>query len=331
MPARRWKRIVLLLAACAVSPAPGGDAGGRVPDRRVRVQADWQVGSEYRYRATWQREITRWELPGRELIAIEHTGEVQVRVVRRSGAGYELRWEPTLAPGSADPAPVARGDVQAGGYELWRYGLSLALDLALDPSSQDRRVTLVNGGRVEAALTRRRNELLRGLLGGAVGAGPEDTQRDTPPVNATAVVPYVAPLFYCSQLDLNVAEPERWSEAIPFPGTSDTVSIEYRREVVDFDPRSPRVRVKTVTQPDAARWDEILRREVARRKLPETVAEALGQSLLRFETDCTVDRRSGWPVTIEQRWGGSTKAYAGSDLVRFELVEPGAPQPPPRK
>jgi len=329
MRLHRSAPLLVLLSVCTVSNAGGGGAGDR-KEGRLTLPTEWRVGSQYRYRAAWNREITKWSLPGGPPPSLEadQAGEVTIRVVKKSGSAYVLRWEPALPPVSGPPR--ARGDVDAAGIELLRHALSLPLELAFDPKSADRRLALRNEPAVRAELSRRVREFLRELPGGEyqdLGCGePESPSGPCAPVAAEEGLvdgwrQHAAPLFNCSGLELNPRQAEAWSEPHPNAEIGAAVSIEHRREVVDFDPRSPRIRIRTVMQPNAKQWDEFFARELAKTGPSEKLADALSQSTFRFETACTMDRRSGWPVTIEQRATGSSKTYEGVGTIRFELIE----------
>jgi hypothetical protein len=157
----------------------------------------------------------------------------------------------------------------------------------------------------------------------AGAAGCSTLQR--PP---TAWKQSVAALFDCTGLDLDVQRPETWQE----PHTDETigaqVAIEHRREVVAYDPVSPVVRIKAAREPNAGQMRALIAREMAKTDASPAVMAAIGGWNVHIESDCTVDRRSGWPVTVEVKTTGSAEAYEAVEIVRFERLEPKGTTPP---
>jgi hypothetical protein len=80
--------------------------------------------------------------------------------------------------------------------------------------------------------------------------------------------------------------------------------------------------VKTTTEAKAAQMQAWIDRQVA--ALPgekDVLKKAFAELSVRLEADCTMDRQTGWPVTIELRTAGGSAVYQGSETIRFERVE----------
>jgi hypothetical protein len=313
----------LAAAVSALAAAPAGTAG------RVKLPADWTVGSQHRYRAIWSRSIDVWRAPGSPPPSMntEQRGEIAIRVTGKSKEGYLLRWEPTI---STSYPPRAKGDVDAAGAELWRLGLSLPLDLTVDPVSPGLPVVR-NAREVHERVVAQMQAFVRELPGQAAldCAGADASSFacqtiGTESANIQMVLRSTAPLFRCAGLDLDVRNAESWSETHPSPEIGAAVSIENRREVVGYEARSPHVRVKTTSQPNAAQLQAWIKGKVA--SMPESdkgiMEKVFAQMSFRFETDCTMDRRSGWPVSVEFKTVGGAALYQGSEVVQFERIEP---------
>ena len=318
-------KALLRVAACAVaglaaSPAGKGD--------RVKLPVDWTAGSQHRYRAVWTRAIDVWKAPGSPPPSMntEQRGEVVIRVAEKSKEGYLVRWEPTLS--TAYP-PRARGDVDAAGAELWRLGLTLPLDLSLDPRSPAQPVVR-NIREVHEKVAAQ----MRAFMGELPGQAELDCRgadassfacRSIGDESATGamVLRAASPFFRCTGLDVDTRNAESWSEPHPSPEIGKAVSIESRREVVAYDPKSPTIRVKTSSQPNAPQLQAWIKGKVA--AMPEAdkgvLEKIVSEMSFRFETDCTMDRRTGWPVSIEFKTIGGSAMYQGSETVFFERVE----------
>jgi hypothetical protein len=314
---------LMLAAACLCSIA----AAASPPPARVELPMDWNVGGQQRYRATWTRALEAWRAPGSPPPSMnaQVRGTVAIRVLERSKAGYVLRWEPVLA-GAAPPR--ARGDVDAAAAGAWRLGLSLPLELVVD-FERPADPLLRNGGEVRETLARHVQEFLRELPGQADldcldrDAGSAACQVvGSEAATSSMVLRSVAPFFRCTGLELSPGAPETWSVPHPNPQIGAAVSIENRREVMGYAPASPRIRVKATTEANAAQLQAWINRQVA--AMPggnDLLQKVVAELSVRFETDCTMDRRTGWPMTIELKTVGGSALYQGSETVRFERIE----------
>jgi hypothetical protein len=141
---------------------------------------------------------------------------------------------------------------------------------------------------------------------------------DRPPMAWTLST---AAVFECAGQEVDLRQAETWSAPHPNPDIGEQVAIEYRREVVAFDAGAPVVRIKSARQPNAAQMRALIAREMAKVDASPAVMEAIGGWNVRFEVDCTMDRRSGWPVTAELRAIGAAEAMEGAEIVRFERME----------
>lgn len=314
-------KVLLLAAASALAAAPAGKAA------RVQLPVDWTAGSQHRYRAVWTRAIDVWRAPGSPPPSMntEQRGEVAIRVMGKSKEGYLLRWEPTL---STSYPPRAKGDVDAAGAELWRLGLSLPLDLSLDPRSPGT-PTVRNSREVHEKMAGQMQAFMRELPGqtdldcqGGDASSFACQTIGTEAANAAAVLRSAGPFFRCTGLDLDVRRAESWSEPHPSPEIGEAISIESRREVVAYDAKSPRVRVRTWSQPNAAQLQAWVKAKAsAMPEHKEMLDKILAELSFRFETDCTMDRRTGWPEVVEFKMIGGSTLYQGSETVFFERID----------
>jgi hypothetical protein len=325
----RWLLLSALSVACASSTHTRVIEHAAETDHILTLPTDWSVGSRYNYRASWNRDaVAGPALPGAKELAqgmrSEVTGEVLVTVLEKSDSGYVLRWEPTLAP-TAGPATGA-DRMAAAGAALWRYqlGLTLELELSLDDSTAP--LTLRNQADIHRQVTREFARLARGLDLEVDCEGADDASCGVfGSVEGTRrfVENYVGALFGCAALEVDRRQPlMTWSEPHPDPALGDAVPIDYRREVVAFVPGSHTVRARTVWEPNPRKWGAWVKQEMG--KIPgwtEPLARQLDGMRFRFETDCTMDVRTGWPAVIEHRASGGVDALAGVDVKRFERMD----------
>jgi hypothetical protein len=313
------RTLLLLLAGCGASIA----AAPAKPER-VQLPTDWAVGSEQRYRAVWTRAIDVWRGPGSPPPAMNtgQRGQIAVRVIGKAKGAYLVRWEPAIS--TTYPAR-AKGDVEAAGLELWRLSLALPLDLSVDPRSAAEPVVR-NAREVHARMDGQMQAFVRELPGQATldCQGADSTSFACQLVGDEAassamVLRSASPLFRCTGLDVEVSKTETWTEPHPSPEIGEAITIENRQEVVAYDARSPQLRVKTTTQPNPAQLQAWIKGKVA--AMPggdkSMVEKIVAEMSFRFETDCTMDRRSGWPEEIEFKMIGGSALYQGSDTVRF--------------
>jgi len=310
---------VLVVAILMASPAPGA-AGTPVKSQTITLPTKWKVGARYRYRATWTRRAT---LPGELSLKMntDHEDQIEITVVAKAGAGYRVRWEPQAL--AAPAPPPAKGDTSAAGNAIWAYMLTRPLDLTVEPGAV---IEIRNAGAVRAQLSRRLREISRDA-----GVEIDCEKADAPRWGCTLVATeekssvwirfYTQALFSCAGMQLETGPAVTWSEPHPDPSIGDAVSIQFSREVVAFDPRSPSVTIKTVTEPNAQEMQAWMRRTLGDKVAAGPVAKMLDQMTFRFETVCTVDRRSGWPTVVEGRTIGGLSSYSGVETSRFELVD----------
>jgi hypothetical protein len=327
MPTHRWFLLALLVSGGCATRAPLARAPGETDDY-LTLPTDWSVGSRHRYRATWKREFGLPSSPNARLdqsLNGEIAGEVAVSVVEKTAAGYVLRWEPTLAPA---PAPrIAAGDMATAAAALWRYELTLPLELTLDLQDPSAPLGLRNVAAVQSQMMGEFQRLAKDLGLGIDCRGPDAGSYACKALGSAEgasgfASQHVGPLFNCAGLELDTREPMAWTQAHPNPAIGDTVPIDYRREAVAFDPRSPEVRALTVWQPNPEKWSAWIKRELAKiAGATPQLKEQLGRMAFRMETDCTMNRLTGWPALIEQRTTVGADAFAGSQTTRFERLE----------
>jgi hypothetical protein len=287
---------------------------------------DWAAGEPLGYHASWSRGMSRWALPGDPPpgMNVTHEAELAIRVVERTDDAYLLRWEPTLVSSPAET--VARPmDVSTAAAAVWQFLLTIPLDLSVDRRTPGAAPSVKNAAELHERLQRRERDVL------AEAGIPMDCESaDAPKVacdllgtaerSAAWSRQYVSPFFHCFGLTFDADGPTTWTAPHPNPDIGDAVSIDYRRELIDFDPGSSTIQAKTTVQPNAAELQAWARAQMA--KLPEgsesVIERVLDQWTFRIETVCTMDRSSGWPIVIEQRTTGGSRDYDAFETVRFE-------------
>jgi hypothetical protein len=211
----------------------------------------------------------------------------------------------------------------AAGASLWRAALMLPLDLTFEPKAGVRSLTVGNAADVRDVLSGR----VRGLARDA-GIALDCNAPEAPGLCAlyateagasTFVLRYAAPLFDCAGLELNARSAESWSQPPPDPQLA-PVSLRYRREVLDFDAGSSRLRVRTMVEPDEEEMRAFALREAARIGGPEQLQKGIEDLRYRVETVCTMDRSSGWPLLVERQSRMGSSLVEGAEIVRFEQL-----------
>ena len=321
--------ISVLLLAVLVAPAAPQRLAKPAP---FRLPMEWTVGSEHRYRATWVRDY-RFSQPGAPAneATVQQEAEITVSVAQRNGGQYRLRWQPRLERHASSPRRP--GDLAAGGTELWRRALGLPLDLALEWKEGSSVVTVLNAIDVRNQMSAGFRAMLResgidleceGRDAGTAACTVTGDQAD-----AGLVQRHAAVLFACSGLELDPTGPAAWTERHSLPDMPLPLSLRYRREVIAFDSASPSVQVRTTAEPDPDELKALVRRQLGEGPVgSKELADALSGWTFRVETTCTMDRRSGWPLVIEQRTSGGVGANQGSETARFTRIEPAGTRTP---
>jgi hypothetical protein len=200
---------------------------------------------------------------------------------------------------------------------FWRDVLALSVDLRFDAKTGA--LTVANGAAVRDRLSGQVREIVRaaGLDCEKAEAPGVCAQYSTEAGASAFALRHVAPFFACSGLDLESGSPQSWSEPAPDPQLA-PVSMRYRREVLEVG--SSQVRVRTVAEPDEEEMSAFTRREATRMGGPEPLQKAIEEMRLRIVTDCTMDRRSGWPLRIERTTRMGSSLFDGVETLRFERL-----------
>lgn len=311
MPLHRC-RIALLLGSLCGPPLA----------HATSLPMDWAEGSSVEYSAWWARNSrVAAQVPG---LKGEQRGQVRISVIKRTPATHLLHWKPVLDGGTLAPDQP----LEEPGVAIWRLPLALGLELKLSADGSSELVALNNRAAVAA-------QAADGVRALTEKAGLTlDCGKQTDPASENIlcrlisspqrigewVLRPVSPFFACTGLTLPEQARSEWLENHPDPRIGDAIRIRYVRELPGFVPGKPTVQIRTVAEPDAQQLEAWMREKLGGVPgLDNPVLESVSGLRFRIETDCTMDRASGWPLRIEQRSSvGTGTPYEGSETVRFE-------------
>lgn len=288
----------------------------------LTLPMDWREGTQVEYAVLWSRQSrVAAEVPG---LKGEQRAQVRIRVVKQTPATHLLHWQPTLETATLKPDAAPEDP----GVAIWRLPLGLGLELKLTADRDGELVSLNNRGAVAAQAA----DGVRALAAKAgvtldCGKAADPAQENllckligSPQRLGEWVLRPVSPFFACSGLELPEQARSEWTENHPDPRIGDAIRIHYVRELPGFVPGKPTVQIRTRAEPDPKQLETWLADKLGPNAGPDHPGvQALSGLRFRIETDCTMDRATGWPLRLEQRSSvGTGTPYEGSETVRFE-------------
>lgn len=301
-------RMVFTLSSTILAALLGVTAARAAP---LEFPTDWKAGTAMRFRVEWRREVvpaTATPSSGTDDVL---NGEVAIRVEAAPDESLHLSWTPEVAddwrPHIAPNANSAQGlpspdTTAAAGSLLWRHLHVLTQELILTPDPQGVTVTMANADAVQD-LQRDEIHKVAKLLGLDVQCTATSTdvlcaRVATAEVAAQWVVRESAPLFRCVGLKLDGAAPTRWNTTAEIEGIDST--REHVAEVLHFDSSAAELYVRLIETLDGESLAQAID-HYAEQITPEAFARMRALVLethYSFETDCRMDRASGWPIEV---------------------------------
>jgi hypothetical protein len=267
----------------------------------ITLPTDWPADASADYRVEWQRRND----PGSSLAAATPDdalrGEVAIQVAGASAESLDLIWRPDVG-NRWRPDIASSADVQAAGSLLWRHLHSLPQELTLSAHPRGAVLRLDNA---EVLRSQMRDEIHQTLsrLEMDMQCTPEATdvlcaRVATAEAAAQFITQVSAPFFNCVGLQLDSDKPRRWRTPFQMQGIES--AQDFTAEVLDFDPDAAELRLRLLETRDTSALVKAID-GYAGQMDPEAFAE-LRRNLLEtrysFETECRIERKTGWPIEV---------------------------------
>ena len=320
----------LVVACCAAAFLAGcasnQQAPGTLPVAKSTLSAQWKVGTEYHYSASWVRHFdlppeanTKLSEDMRHAMNNELHGDVVVRVTSKTSTTYDLHWQATVA----DNEQMGSGSsVGAIAEAMQRYKVGMPLELTVDVAGEHASLRVRNLPAVRHHMFLKARELL-GNKASLMDCADEKPDSKCPLVRGTddqlgfLVLRAASPLFACTGLQFDYNQPRQWTEQHDMPNGEAELPVRYLVRVVDSDRQAATVHVRVQTEPDADAVRALLTRSIGSDNT-KGLRSALQTTTYREEADCLMSTRDGWPLSVEDTERAMMSGYEGSETIRFK-------------
>jgi hypothetical protein len=289
---------------------------------RFILPVDWSEGESVRYQAEWQRRSD----PGTALAAVmadeSLVGDVEIRVISAKPGLLRLNWQPVFER-KWRPDIVKPNEIAVAGTILWRHLRTLQQDLALTPHPLGATLQLENAVALQIE-TREGIHRVLSQLGIDMRCTTESAdvlcaRVASADVAASWTLQASAPFFNCVGLEVDSEKPMRWR--IPFQMDTDLQAEpiesakEFSVEALNFDPDAAELHIRLLETRDITGLLKLVDRYAGRMD-PQEFAEmrdGVVGDRYSYETDCRMDRKTGWPIEVsytirlESRMGGGSE------------------------
>jgi hypothetical protein len=292
---------------------------------------DWSEGASARYRVEWKRRSD----PG-PVVAVSSAddalvGEVDVQVAAASTASLRMHWRPDIGE-AWRPQMDGSADTAAAGTLLWRHPHALAQRLTLVPQPQGAALHVDNADTLQAQMRDEIHRVLAELdMDLRCTAGSTDVlcaRVASPEAAAQWAIQASAPFFNCVGLEVDSGQPRNWS--VPFDIQGMAGNREFTAEVLEFDANATELRIRLTETRDTSALARTID-DYEDRMDPAAFAE-LRRSLLdiryRHETECRMQRSSGWPIEVRHSIHVTSPMGGGSEHAHYLRIDRAADSPP---
>jgi len=332
MKQKMSRSAVLLLIAAVLQPdlvlqAREPQPAHASPNAIVNLPVGGTDRGDHRYSVVWTQDA---KLPpsGAPKVAEEQKGlrdetrgQVSVRVLARAGKVVDLHWEPHIT--TAESSTVDITDTGGLVHEMQRYRRGLPLDLRFDTDADHDSLQIRNFTEVRRAMYAKARQLIAGR---ANWMGCED---DTPTASCALVgttdtllkvklTRDVTPLFGCNAVDWDTTAPRQWQIDRSIPHSATKLPIRYTARVESLKDRI--LHAYFTSAPDAQVLQGFFAQAMAGAKLDDRYSKLLAGWTMHGDTECRMDLRNGWPVSIEHTETADMSSYHGEEITRFELL-----------
>lgn len=292
----------------------------------IALPTHWAEDVSARYQAEWQRQSD----PGSPLAATmaneAYAGAVEIRVTSATPEWLRLNWRPI--PGKQWRPEIKKStDFAVAGTILWRHLRTLQQALVLTPDAQGAMLQLENA---EVLRNEARDEIHRVLsqLDIDIRCAPESTdvlcaRVANAEIAASWTLQASAPFFNCVGLVVDSKQPTHWRVPFQIDTSLQAEPIEsakeFTAEVLNFDPNATELHIRLLETRDDAALLKLVDRYAGQMDPKDFAQMRAGVTANRYhyQTDCRMDRKTGWPIEVTYTIGLSSVQGGGSEKVHY--------------
>jgi hypothetical protein len=289
----------------------------------VVLPVDWPLAASARYRVEWRRDSDPGSALAQQSANDLLRGEVELSVSAVAADHTEVQWRPLLEDGWKIAFDAS--DMLVAGTHLWRHLHALPLTYGLVNTPDGTFAELRNAASLQPVLRDEVNRVLAQLEQDWTCTADATDALCARVGSADAVAQSLAlvamPFFNCVGMQIDPTQPTRWRA--PYTAGGVEYQSDFVAEVREFDATADNVHIHIVETRDGAALLDGIERMADQMDAATLTAlrENFAQVRIRFETECRMDRATGWPISVRYEALMDSPAGGGSERVQFERIE----------